>query len=233
MPQAVPAPLSQPLTSATPVWTTYIDRDLEFKPYIQFPSGQLDQDNTLQLLVDSACWWVQDYLGRPVAPTTFYERFDGWTSWQGSYIVLPYYPVLQIIQLTEWWGNSGPHLLAEQTPSNQFGTGPSYGDADVYQLEPATGIVRRTFPGLVQKPFFPGSRNIEISWVAGYSPTPPEVKFATLELAGYWYRSSFEAPRMAAPRMGYGNEDTHNDLWPAIPNRVTALLEPYMQQGMG
>lgn len=229
----VSAPLATPLTSPTVSWGTYIDLETDFKPYVQFPDDQLDQDANLQLLIDSACWWVQDFCSRPFAPTTFYERFDGWTSWQGSYIMLPWAPVLQIISIVEYWGNSGPHPLAEQTPANQFGTGPSYGDADVYQLEPVTGVIRRAFPGLVLKPFFPGSRNIEVSWVAGYNPIPPHAKLATLELAAYWYRSTQEAPRMAAPRMGYGEEQPANELWPAIPSRVTALLEPYMRQGIG
>lgn len=224
---------SQPFTSATPIWQNFLELSQDVKPYLQYPSTQVDDDNTLQLFVDSACWWVQDYLARPVAPTEFFKRFDGWTSWQGSYIILPYAPVLRMINITEWWGTSGPHVLSEQTPANQFGQTGSLGQSDVYQLEPTTGVVRRTFPGLVQKPFFPGSRNIEISWVAGFAPIPPQIKLATLELINWWYRSTQEAPRMAAPRMGFATEEPRNELWPAIPSRVTALLQPYMQQGIG
>lgn len=221
-----------PLTSPTPIWGTFLDLQLDFKPYIQYPAEKFDQDSVLEMILDSACWWIQDYLCRPIAPTEFFMRFDGWSSWQGSYIMLPWFPVLRIVSLIEYWGNSGPHPLAEQTPTNQFGTGPSYGDADVYQLEPVAGKIIRTFPGLIQKPFFPGSRNIECTWIAGYSPIPPQLRMAALELGSYWYRNTQEDTRMATGR-GFGTEEAANELWPAVPNRITTLLQSYEQQGIG
>lgn len=216
-----------PFTSPTPVWSSYVDLD-EFKRYVQYPQTQVDDDDELRLIVDSSCSWAQDWLARPIAPTEFSRRFDGWTSWMGSFIVLPYAPVLQVVNVTEWWGLSGPHVLTEQTPANQN----PKGNQGMYQLEPITGIVRRTFAGLVQRPWFPGSRNIEITWIAGYNPIPSQIRLATLELAAYWYRSTQEAPRMASPRP-YGEGEPRNDLWPAVPSRVTALLESYVQQGIG
>jgi hypothetical protein len=221
-------------TSATPQFSTYLDLNLDGKQYLQYPAQKTDQDAVLQLLLDTACTWVSEYLGRPIGPTKFQRRFDGWTSWQGSYILLPHYPVLEIVEIIEWWGTSGPHVLLEQTPAAQWGPGVKAGTQSwTYQLEPLSGKVIRTFPGLIQRPFFPGSRNIEIEWVAGYSPIPSTVKFATLELFAHLYRNTQEDPRMAAQVQPYGKDSDNNALWPAIPNRVVAMLEPYMQQGMG
>lgn len=222
--------------SPTPVWQTYVDLQGEAKEYLQYPADKTDQDAILQRLLDAACWWVQDYLSRPIGPTRFQRRFDGWTSWQGSYIMLPYAPVLEVVTVTEYWGNSGAHVLAEQTPTAQFGVGFTAGSPapGTYQLDPIMGKIIRTFPGLIQRPFFPGSRNIEIAWTSGFSPIPPNIMLGTLELFTHWYRNTQEQPRAIGQRVGeYGGEPDRNALWPAVPNRVTAMLEPYVQQNMG
>lgn len=224
------------LTSPTAQWTTYLDLELDVKPYLQFPvSGaqNIVQDQTMQLILDSACWWVQDYLGRPIGPTEFFRRFDGWAGWNGAYIMLPYYPVLEVVRIAEYWGLSGPHVLLEQTPQHQYGVGATGQSSDTYQIDPVDGRLTRTFPGLVQRPFFPGSRNIEVTWIAGFNPVPPDVKLATLELFAWWYRNTQEDPRMAGGHGAYGmGGSDKNELWPAVPNRVTVMLEAYTQQGL-
>lgn len=221
------------LQSPTPQWPTFLDLDLDAKPYLMYPENKTDQDPVLQLLLDAACQWVQDWLGRPIGATEFYRRFDGWAGWMGSIIMLPYYPVLQVVNITEWWGLSGPHVLVEQTPEAQYGVGQTQIGNNTYQIDPVEGKIIRTFPGLVQRPFFPGSRNIEITWIAGYNPIPPQVRLAALELFTWWYRNTQEDPRMATRVGPYGGAGQgEHDLWPAVPNRVTVMLEPYTQQGM-
>jgi hypothetical protein len=221
-------------TSSTPQWSPIIDRDSDLKPFLQYPREKTDQDEVLDLLASSASDWINSYLGRPIAPTKFTERFDGWAGWTGSIILLPYYPVLEVVSVLEYWGLSGPHSLVEQTPANQYGVGYTAGSPSqgTYQLNPRIGEIRRTFPGLVQKPFFPGSRNIEITWVAGFDPIPGQVKFAALELASHWYRSSQEQEEIHYGPGGGGGSG-RDDLWPAVPNRVTMLLESFTQQGIG
>lgn len=224
------------MQSPTPQWQTYLDLQLDAKPYLQFPVNgvpNIVQDQTMQMLLDSACWWVQDYLARPIGPTEFFRRFDGWAGWNGSYIMLPYYPVLEIIECVEYWGLSGPIVLYEQTPQEQYGVGQGPNMANnTYQLDPIDGKIIRSFPGLVQRPFFPGSRNVEVKWVAGYNPVPPDIKLATLELFAWWYRNTQEDPRMTGGGRYGGGGDEKNELWPAVPNRVTVMLEAYLQQGM-
>ena len=221
-------------TSPTPQWGSIIDVNADFLPYLQYPAGKTDQLPALNLIAEAASDWCSTYLDKPIGPTTFFERYDGWAGWSGSIILLPYYPVLQVNSIVEYWGLNGAHILAEQTPSEQFGVGftaanPAPG---VYQLNPRIGEIRRTFPGNVQRSFFPGSRNIEITWTAGYSKIPAQIKLACLELATHWYQETQEQPTIAGM---YGNDpDTSgNKYWPAVPERVMTMLQPFRQQGIG
>lgn len=211
----------------TPQWETYLDLQNDVKPYLQFPTGSSTSDVRLQLIVDFACQWVQNYLGRPVAPTEFFRRFSGWTGLQGAFLNLPYYPVIQMVSVVEYWGANGPHTLTEQTPANQSAN-------DVYQMDYLRGTVIRAFRGLMQRPWFPGSRNIEITWVAGYNPIPADLKIATLELIAHWWRNTQQASRSNAPAgMAEYDSDVGPGMWAGVPHRVTALLSPYSQQAIG
>lgn len=209
----------------SPAWQSYVDLDTA-KKYLQFPADRTDSDEQLQLFVDGACWWVQDYLGRPVAPTQFMRRFDGWSGWQGSNIMLPYSPVIEVVSVIEYRGSSSNAELVEQTPSAQ-----ALG-SESYQIDPLTGRLMRTFPGLVQKPWFPGTRNIEVTWIAGYNPIPPTIRMATFELFAHWYRNTQESPKTFRGSLGeYDAPDSK--MWAAVPHRVMTLLQTYEQVGIG
>ena len=297
--------MSPLVEETTPAWKSYLDVEEDVKPWLQFDKGNVYPiDTQLELVTDLACTWVQNYLGRPVAPMQFFRRFSGYwgTGNGGSFIDLPYYPVLTSLTsptysmtVVEWWGTAGRridnctttnnsatvtdtsiqttdvgsfvvgpnvpgvsgqtiltvtpgvsftmsaaatasgavqlaiaqgHVLQEQTPANQ-------GTQDMYALEPLQGRITRAFLGLVPRPFFPGLRNIDVTWWAGYNPVPADIKVATLEYANWWWRNTQEAPRTSAlvadeyAAAGAGN------LWPGVPKRVTDLLEPYVQIGIG
>ena len=204
-------------------WSNYVDLATDVKPWLQVPSSDTTQDLQLQLIVDMACQWVQSFIGRPVAPTQFDRRYNGWTGWTGAYIELPFYPVIEIVSVTEWWGSSGPHTLSEQTPTNQV---------DGWTCDYPTGLLTRVFPGLVQKPWFPGARNVEVVWVAGYNPVPADLKVATLELINHWFRNTRQVSAFRAPGVGegyeYDPEETASGLWQGVPYRIVELLDPYI-----
>jgi hypothetical protein len=222
-------------SSTTPQWGDIIDLDADWKPYNQYPQGKTDQDGVLQLIVDAANDWVNTFLDRPIAPTQFEERFDGWAGWGGSTIMLPYAPVLEIVSMNEYWGLSGAHQLVEQTPAAQYGAGFSAANpaGGTYQVNRRTGALTRTFPGLVSKPFFPGNRNIEVTWIAGFNPIPAQIKLAALEFANHWYRNTQEQPEQAPPYGGAAGDEPGAQLWPGVPQRIVTLLEPFVQQGIG
>jgi hypothetical protein len=214
--------------SASLSWISYVDVYEDVLPWLQIPQSPslstLDMTK-MQLLTDMTCQFVQKKLGRPLAPTAFWRRFDGWNGWNGAYLLLPYSPVLQVQKVTEWWGISGPHDLAEQTPEH---------DIDGFTCDYHTGRMTRVFPGLVQKPWFPGSGNIDIQWVAGYNPIPADWKVATLEMIAHWWRNTQESQRINV-RGGPGDdaEAVANGLWEGVPLRIAALLDSGQQIGIG
>jgi hypothetical protein len=208
-----------------PTWSNYLDEQQDVRPYLQF--GDIAEpltDTRLQLIVDFACTWVQNYLGGPVAPITVARRFNGWSGFNGAILPLPYYPILKVKKVVEWWGVSGPHELLEQTPAEQIG-------AEAFQVDNTRGYLIRTFVGLVQRPWFPGSKNIEIEWEAGYNPVLPDIKIATLELIAHWWRNTQQASR-SGPAGEYDPE-VATGMWAGVPHRVTSLLAPYARLGIG
>lgn len=214
----------------TPAWASYLDLQQDVKPYLQIPATNTGADAQLQMLTDTACTWVQNYLGRPIAPLEVFRRFNGWTGLNGAYINLPYYPVLSVTSVVEYWGVSGPHTLTEQIPSNQ-------GGQDVFQMDYLRGIVIRTFTGLVQRPWFPGSRNIEITWVAGYNPVPADIRHATLRTIKSMFDQEQQAARLApgGPMpAGMDREDQAGaGIYAGVPEEVERFLQPYVQIGIG
>jgi hypothetical protein len=214
----------------TPVWANYLDLQADVKPWLQFddiPDASVDA--RLQRVVNMACQWVQNYLGRPIAPTKFFRRFSGASGFNGAYISLPYYPVLSIEKVVEYRGISGPHVLLEQTPENQ------QGNQEVFQMDYIRGFVTRTFMGLVQRPWFPGSKNIEITWTAGYEPVPEDINIATLELIAHWWRNTQQTSASTPAPAGYeyDQENPAGGMWAGVPHRITGLLSPYKQVGIG
>lgn len=213
------------LTNASSlIWSNYLDLQKDVKPWLQYPTGASPaQDPMLQNVIDMACQWVQNQIGRPVAPTRFDRRFDGGAGWEGAFLQLPYYPVLEILSVTEYWGVSGPHNLTEQTPTNQV---------DGYSVDYLRGELVRVFPGLVRKPWFPGERSIEVVWQAGFNPIPADIKMATLEFIAYWWRNTQQASRNLAHTADYDPVETSSGLWQGVPFRIIDLLEPYFTVGI-
>ncbi len=215
----------------SPVWQDYLTVSGDVLPWLQMTaadvpsSGPLAQN--LQLLTSMACDWVQETLGRPIAPQQFDRRFDGWSGWNGAYQELPYYPVLEITSVIEYWGVSGPHVLLESTPAVQI---------DGWQCEWLTGRLTRVFPGNVQKPWFPGSRNIEVVWTAGYNPVPPRYRVGTLELIAHWWRNTQQQSALRAPGLTEAGEydgGVKSGMFEGIPPHVMDTLFPNEQIGIG
>ncbi|HEX5347848.1 MAG TPA: hypothetical protein VFW64_12240 [Pseudonocardiaceae bacterium] len=205
-------------------WQDYLSVADDVKDWLQIGSGDTSRDKNLQMLTSMACDWMQNFLGRPIAPTKYDRRFDGWSGWNGAYIELDLYPVLEIVSVIEYWGVSGPHTLLESSPSNQI---------DGWQCEYLVGRLIRVFPGNVQKPWFPGSRNVEVTWVAGYNPVPTDIKIATLELVAHWFRNTQQQRAVSTSvEVDYDAADTQG-MFAGVPNRIKDLVSPYLQVGLG
>lgn len=214
-------------TFSVPQWQDYLTVTDDVLPWLQMTSADLTPElaGNMQLVTSSVCEWVQETLGRPVAPTTFDRRFDGWSGWNGAYIELPYYPVLSITSVVEYWGVSGPHNLSESTPTVQV---------DGWQCEYNTGRLTRVFPGNVQKPWFPGSRNIEVVWQAGFNPIPPRFRMGSLMAIDWVWRNKFQQPAVSiGGEREYDAPAGHNPMLSGMPDDIKGWLFPSEQVGLG
>lgn len=190
------------------------------KSWLQIPNTDTTHDSSLQLTIDMACTWVQNYIGRPASSQEFRERHDGWS---GEYIMLKESPIIELVSCTEWQSSGGSISLPESTPENPI---------DGIQLDYSTGRIMRTFAGYSwPRPFFPGSRNIEIVYLAGYNPTPPDIVVATLEFIAHWWRNTQQASREVLRPRDYDPAGP-SGLWTGVPFRIIDLLEPYMKVGI-
>lgn len=211
--------------ASSPTWKNYVDINADVKPYLQYPATDTARDVTLQYVIDFVCQESQRLLGKPVPATPFFFRFDGWSGWNGAYLMLPYYPILEVQAVTEWWGTSGPHVLTESTPENQV---------DGFQVSYRTGMLIRVYPGNIQKPWFPGSRSIEVTWTAGYNPIPAMYKVPALEIIAEWWRETQQASRSSVAPSGYQDivNDT-SDTYAGLPRRVREVFASQAQVGIG
>ena len=213
---------------SVPQWQDYLSINDDVLPWLQMTAVDLNSyvggPANLQLVTSTVCDWVQETLGRPVAPTTFDRRFDGWSGWNGAYLELPYYPVLEVVSVVEYWGVSGPHNLSESTPTNQV---------DGWQCVYDTGRLTRVFPGNVQKPWFPGSRNVEVVWTAGYNPIPPRFRMGSLMAIEWVWRNKFEQSGVHAGVQGEYDAGSNQGMLGGIPDDVLDWLFPSEQVGIG
>ena len=203
---------------------TFLDI-IEVSEWLQFPTPPTgSQAAMLQRVIDMACSWCTTYLNRPIAPTQYFERHDGWS---GDTIMLRHYPFVQLINAIEWQSSGGPVQLLESTPANPI---------DGIQINYATSQLTRTFAGYSwPRPFFPGSRNVEIVYLAGFSPIPPEIWIGAAELVGYWWKNTQQASRTIQRASEYDQvQETSNDgLWEGVPYRITGLLDQYKKIAIG
>ena len=197
--------------------------------WLQIPANSVTSPQVvinMQRVVDMACSWVQRYVGRPLCPTMYSERHDGWA---GSDIILKKGPILDIILCSEWQSSGGPITLVEATPEMNAG------NANVIQVDRSTSSIRRAFSGYSwPRTFFPGSRNISVTYTAGFDPVPPDAWLATIEFAAYWWKNT-QQTRRETVRGGSDPEATSPlaGLWQGVPYRLTALLDPFKVINIG
>ncbi len=211
--------------SGAEVWSTYID-STEAATWLQFSTGftvGTEQATLFQRVIDAACVRAQMIANRPLCPTTFYERHDGWA---GEYIQLDYSPFIRLISCLEWQSVGGFINLPESTPES-----PTEG----IQINYHTSRIMRAFQGYSwPRPFFPGSRNIEVVYVAGINPVPPDVWEATVDLIAYWWRNTQQsASSFVTGSEEYGGPAAPTGLWPGVPNRIADVFESYRMVSIG
>jgi hypothetical protein len=131
---------------------------------------------------------------------------------------------LNVEKVAEWWGLSGPNYLSEQTPENQV---------DGFNINARTGMLTRVFPGLVQRPWFPGARSVEITWTAGYNPVPAMFKIPALEIIKEWWTETQQIGAAGPMPAGVESGSESTSTYPGLPRRVLAVFGATSQVGIG
>lgn len=197
----------------------------EVKSWLRFPNptAESSDDALLQRIVDACCSKIQQRLNRPVGSQECWERHDGWS---GEYIFLKQSPVLELVSCIEWQSSGGPITLVESTPQNPV---------DGIQINYATGRIMRTFAGYSwPRPFFPGSRNIEITYRAGLNPVPPDVWMATVEWVADWWRNGIQQPGVGVALSSEVDapEPAQDTMWRGMPHWVADMISDYVKVGV-
>jgi hypothetical protein len=197
--------------------------------WLQIPMGSITSPQVvvnMQRVCDYACAWVQRYCNRPLCPTTYAERHDGWS---GSDIMLKRVPFLDLVLCTEYQSAGGLLTLVEATPTS------NNNDANVIQIDRSTSMIRRAFSGYSwPRTFFPGSRSVSIVYTAGFDPVPPDVWMGTMMMASYTWAQSQQSLRENV--RGGADPDALSmaaGLWQGVPYRVTAALDAYCRISIG
>ena len=93
-------------------------------------------------------------------------------------------------------------------------------------------IITRSYLGLLARPFFPGLKNVEVTWVAGFNPIPRHWIMATKELVKYWWENTQTTSRTFQPHSDYDNPEQRYALWPAVPDHISMMFQSAIQVGI-
>jgi hypothetical protein len=211
-------------------YATYLDVEEQVKPWLQWAGVDTSHDFAMNLITDAVCTEAQRFIGGPIPATQFgpedgLGKFDGGGGLNSGYIMLPRRPVVRVVSVVEYQG-SNPVELSEIDPA----TG-----GDGYQVNYRTARLTRVLGGIWNRPFYPGSNNVWVTWEAGFNPIPNDMIWATLDWVGHVYRNSQQA---VTNRPGIGPSDEAEPatmtapLWAGVPNRVIQVFQSYQKVGV-
>jgi uncharacterized phiE125 gp8 family phage protein len=155
-------------------------------------------DALLSGLVSSVSAWIQDYLNRTIASTSYSETYHGTGS---DRIMLANYPVTAVASVT----------VNGQTvqPSTGYGVVGYAFDAG------SIAYIGGCFPE--------GFANVSVSYTAGYAAVPADLAQACVELVAFRYR---ERDRIGQTGTGMGPEHTSYSM-ADMPAAVKTVLDQY------
>lgn len=165
-------------------------------------------DAVIQDLINAAVGVIEGLIG-PITPKTYTETYSG-----GGYtIVLRHTPVVSVSSVTENWGTIN-YTLTNQ-PVGQAT------DAYGYDIEnPYSGTLARRTVGSFPFQFFPGEGNVAVTYTAGRTSVPPDVKLALIrQLRLLW--ADYQSGRTT------GKQSQQGPL-PMVDPYIADLLGPHM-----
>jgi hypothetical protein len=200
-----------------------LDRDAQVKPWLQFAGTDTTHDAILDVIIAGVCARAAKLHGGPILPTTYgpddgLGKFDGSGGLNSGYIMLPRRPVIQVVEVVEYQGQS-PVVLPEVTDP--------FTGADGFQVNYRSGRITRVLGGLWNRPFYPGSNNVWITWVAGYNPIDPDWIQAALEWVAFVFRNTqqtLSAKAGLSLSQEYDPSDATDILYRGVPARITSVF---------
>jgi hypothetical protein len=191
----------------TETFATYLDMTQEVMPWLRFNGIQTSEEFALQLIIDAVCTEVQKFIGGPVPATTFGPA-DGLGKFDGAA------------------GMNSGYIMLPRRPVVEI----------ISVIDYRTGRLTRVLGGIWNRPFYPGSNNVWVTWQAGYNPVPADIRWATLDWVAHVYRNTQQQTGLRVNAgLNPGDEyeaGTTKGLWVGVPDRVINTLETYQQVGI-
>ncbi|MBX4215809.1 phage gp6-like head-tail connector protein [Candidatus Parcubacteria bacterium] len=188
----------------------------ELKEYLKVSTGTTGEEQILQALLNSACTWVTNYLGRNLLKQTYVEYYDGDGSVQ---LVLRNTPVVSITSIyVDYLRAWAADKLVNSTD---------------YFIRKESGIVEAFY---LFGNWLPGRANIKVTYVAGYLPDidkteaqggmPHSVRLAIKRICDHHYRTGYTNRKLDV------SSETRGDLTTTFKDGdmqkdVLAMLQPY------
>ena len=178
------------------------------KEHLDIPTLTTTYDDKIEMLINVASNLIENYCNRTFRELTYTDQdYDGNNQ---SDLLLRHSPVSSV---------SSVYVDSSREFSATFLV-----DSDEYAIvEPC--ILRRhngTWPL--------ASRNVRITYDAGYSTMPDDVAYACILFVEFLYRSRTDR-RLGRVSQSKGNESVHYHM--NIPFEITAMIDPYIRFEFG
>lgn len=168
------------------------------KAWFAPPLTTTADDALLARLVTAASAFIQTWLGRTIAATSYSETRNGFG---GTRLFLRHRPVVSVASLTID-GIDVPPAAGPGQPGYLFDDGSLY---------------------LAGYAFSRGGQNVTVAYTAGYAATPPEIEQACIELVALRYKERDRIGQVSKNLAGEVVAFTQKDM----PADVQTLLDQY------
>jgi hypothetical protein len=167
------------------------------------------KDEKLRRWLRAANGVIENITG-PIRPYPQTDYFDGGT----ESVVLMARWVSSITSVKENWAGTDYALTEQPVGASTSGYG--------YTFDRDTNTLVRRLTGGAPTMFYPGVRNVAVSYIGGLSTIPEDIQLATAELIRHWYAKS--QPVRSGPFGAAQGDEMSMGLNYMVPNAVQELL---------